>query len=340
MIKYIGDFNEIEKDYIEAFAKIRNDSIVLKHSPYYYMSTLSEIIEYVENKASNESGLVYFFDKKKLSPIITPAMFASNLFYNIIPDNKLKPSDCMVYIQQGCSEKCICTSAYKPMFSVPFPQIKKQILALPQRDYIILYGINVGDYMWENNTIIDLCKRILMEFPDIKIVLGNVSPNSKILNQLVKYIDNEIRIVPILYLCINSGSPKILNLENHVIKNDLKKILNNSKVCIIPYLVVGSPDETDEDFNLTLAWVNEHKDFLLGAIILPYTKNGIKDEGEIISCEKLKTRIKTLATVVTEVSIHSVSLVNLSKNFLKNLVGIAVCGEDHTYYKGLTDGNK
>ena len=75
MIKYIGDFNEIEKDYIEAFAKIRNDSIVLKHSPYYYMSTLSEIIEYVENKASNESGLVYFFDKKKKKLLLKEFLF-------------------------------------------------------------------------------------------------------------------------------------------------------------------------------------------------------------------------------------------------------------------------
>lgn len=332
MIKYIGSFNEIEKSYIEKQLTI--NSIVVRQNPYCPGSSIDEISEYIDFKLNNDDFIVYSFKQKRLYPIVTPATFISKLLDNNINAlNFLTPKDCIVYIQQGCSEDCICTSACKIKFSVPFEDIKKQILDLPQQEYISLYGINVGDYNYNGMDIIELCKALLKEFPNSKLILCNISPYSPILKDLVNYVKEESRIVPMLYMCINSGSPKILNIEGHKnIDNDLNLLLKNTNIRLIPYLIVGSPEETEQDFKLTIEWVKTHKDILLGVAVLPYTRNGVGNCNQTITPDDLIRRLIVLKNIILEYSI-SKNNTNLSKELLKNLVEISVCGEDHTFYR-------
>ena len=234
MINYIGHFNDIEKAYTEHYCE--KDSVVIKQNSFFPLSSLSEINEYID--FLDNPRQIYFFNKKRnklIERIVTPAIFSSN----ILPENEadlLTSDECLVYIQQGCSEQCICTSAYKCKISVSFEKVKAQILQLPQHKYISLYGINIGDYNYEGKDIIDLCKYILEEFPDSNIVLCNISPFSSKLEKLVKYIIEESRIIPILYMCINSGSQKILNIEGHYnITNNLIAVLKYTNIKIVPY---------------------------------------------------------------------------------------------------------
>ena len=331
MIKYIGNFNDIENEYIES--QVKEDSIIIKQNPFSPLFSLEEVVQYVKNKINQNTLKVYYFNKHKLQQIITPAMFVCNLLNDTIETPLLLPENCIIYIQQGCSENCICTSAYKCKFSVPYKDIKQQILDLPQNEFISLYGINVGDYDCENTNIIDLCKKILIEFPDKKIILCNISPFSPILKNLVEYMKEEPRILPVLYICINSGSQKILDIEGHKnINNDLNEILLKTNIKIIPYLIVGSPEEDESDFNETIKWVENHRDIILGAIILPYTVNGIGNCNQTISIKELMNRLNKLNEIVLNNSIKD-SNIDLSKSLLKNILEVAICGEDHRFYR-------
>lgn len=328
MINYIGNFNDIEKEYIEKFL---HNSIVIKQDPYFPLFSIEEVIEYVNIKLKDTSLKLYRFNNKKLFEIVTPAVFTSSILNNINNDKLVSSKDSIVYIQQGCSEDCICTSAYKCKFSVPFEDIKNQIINLPQNNIISLYGINVGDYNYNTMNIIDLCKKLLKEFLSPRLVLCNISPYSPILKELVQYIKSESRIIPILYMCVNSGSQKILNIEGHKnIENDLNKLLKDTNIKIIPYLIVGSPEETEEDFNLTINWVKEHKDILLGAIILPYTANGIGNCNQTISSEELIKRLAKLNEVILNNDINNI---NIPISLLRNIVETSICGEDHKFYE-------
>lgn len=331
MVDYIGNFNDVEKAYTEHYCE--KNSVVIKQNSFFPLSSLSEINEYID--FLDNPRQIYFFNKKRnklIERIVTPAIFSSN----ILPENEadlLTSDECLVYIQQGCSEQCICTSAYKCKISVSFEKVKAQILQLPQHKYISLYGINIGDYNYEGKDIIDLCKYILEEFPDSNIVLCNISPFSSKLEKLVKYIIEESRIIPILYMCINSGSQKILNIEGHYnITNNLIALLKDTNIKIVPYLIVGSPEEELEDFELTIDWVKKHKDLLFGAIVLPYTNNGIGNCNLTISTNELKRRLKKLDDIVLELC-HYENNTSLSNTKLLNLIEVAICGEDHEFYK-------
>ena len=178
MINYIGNFNDIEKEYIE---KSLHNGIVIKQDPYFPLFSIEEVIEYVNIKLKDTSLKLYRFNNKKLFEIVTPAVFTSNILNNINNDKLVSSKDSIVYIQQGCSEDCICTSAYKCKFSVPFEDIKNQIINLPQNNIISLYGINVGDYNYNTMNIIDLCKKLLKEFLSPRLVLCNISQYYQIL---------------------------------------------------------------------------------------------------------------------------------------------------------------
>lgn len=336
MINYIGTFNDIEKEYIEKY--INKESIVIKTNPYAPLSSIDEVKQYIN--LLKKSLPVCLFNKKRkkvIENIVTPAIFSSKLL-NDEAENKLLSEDCLVYIQQGCSENCICTSAYKCKFSVPFEDIKQQIEELPQQEYIALYGINVGDYNYKGMTIVDLCKKILDKFPESKIILCNISPFSPFLGSIIEYIKSESRIIPVLYLCINSGSQKILDIEGHKnVYNDLIALLKNTNIRIIPYLIVGSPEETQQDFEDTIKWVEAHKDIILGSIILPYTANGIGNCNQTISSEELIERLIILDQVICNNSVTT-NTTNISIPLLKNIIEVSICGEDHDFYKKYLKG--
>ena len=46
MIKYVGYFKDVEKDYIEKSIPI--DSIIIRQDPYYPISSIDEVFEYID----------------------------------------------------------------------------------------------------------------------------------------------------------------------------------------------------------------------------------------------------------------------------------------------------
>ena len=153
------------------------------------------------------------------------------------------------------------------------------------------------------------------------------------LPKLVEYIKQESRIIPVLFMCVNSGSKKILDIEGHKnIENDLLFLLNNSNIKICPYLIVGSPEEEIEDFNFTIKWVEKHKDILIGAIILPYTVNGVGNCNQTIASDELIRRVLVLKDTVMDNSVNEIKS-SISLELLKNVLQISVSGEDHKFYK-------
>lgn len=330
MIYFIGNFNEIEKETIQDI--VSDSCIVLKTNYNIPNYSIEEIIEFIRAKEQYPNIQVYLFDKKNLRPIIVPCIFSCKFLSDKINSN-LTIKDTTVYIHQGCSESCLCTSAYKKKFSVPYEYIKKQINSLPQKEYISLYAINVGDYNSDNKNIIELCKSILSDYPEIKyLVLGCISPYSNILPELMEYMSKESRILPYLHICLNTASKTIAELQGHSgTEIDISKLSKKYKINLIPYIIAGYPKETEKDFQDTLDWIERTNPY--GALILPYIPNGVGEISEL-NIEEYENSISKLK-ILNDYVLHLSEEFNndINKELLYNLLCISVYGEDHLYYE-------
>lgn len=330
MIKFIGDFDNIEKDSIQDM-DLYNNSIIMKINPCFPFSSLKDIKEFLEYKKNNQNSKLYFFDRKSFRQVVVPSYLSCKFIDNKLNSN-LTINDTTVYIHQGCSETCICTSAYKDKFSVPYKYIKEQIDNLPQKEYIILYAINVGDYNSDGD-IIDLCKKILNDYPCIKkLILSNISPYSSILSNLMKYMSSEPRILSSIFFCLNTASRRLGLLQGHDINdNNIGELSRKYKINIIPYLIAGYPTETDEDFYETLEWIKRNN--LYGGILLPYIPNGVSGINEISKNEYDKSyeKLEILDKCIKEYSVNFNN--DIDYKLWNNLIGIILFGEDHTYYR-------
>ena len=70
----------------------------------------------------------------------------------------------------------------------------------------------------------------------------------------------------------------------------------------------------------------------MGAIILPYTVNGIGNCNQTISSKELINRLNKLNKMLLNNSIETFET-NISKSLLKNILEVAICGEDHKFYR-------
>ena len=145
---------------------------------------------------------------------------------------------------------------------------------------IVLTGINIGGYGTSNTRnyketkLAHLLENILDKTSIPRIRLSSIGPNyinSKFLN-----IFKNKRICPHIHLSIQSGSDKILKMQNRdytskYIKKICTKLYNiRPNIAITTDIIVGLPEETEKDFKDT---INLLKDICISKIhIFPYSK--------------------------------------------------------------------
>ena len=216
-------------------------------------------------------NLIDLIEKNKTK--ISDEFLQNQKFNNLIFKSSNQVSE-FISIQEGCDKFCsFCVVPYTrgSEFSRPVEDIKKEI-----KNYIksgikevILLGQNVNAYHGENKNKKDVDLAYLMEsvaeFQEIKRIRYMTSHPNDMSESLINAHAFNSKLMPFIHLPIQSGSDRILKKMNrkHNIKQYFEIIekLKNKKpdIAISSDFIVGFPEETDKDFDLTMELVEKIK---------------------------------------------------------------------------------
>jgi threonylcarbamoyladenosine tRNA methylthiotransferase MtaB len=173
-------------------------------------------------------------------------------------------------IQDGCDYKCsFCTiplARGKSRSDTPENVLKNaKDLASKGVKEIVLTGVNTGDYgkgIEGDFTFFDIVKQ-LDEVEGIeRFRISSIEPNL-LTDEIIEFVAQSKRFMPHFHIPLQSGSDKMLKLMQRRYKSDLyksrvEKIKNvMPHACIGVDVIVGFPQETDDDFLDTYNFVNE-----------------------------------------------------------------------------------
>lgn len=169
-----------------------------------------------------------------------------------------------IKIQDGCNNRCsYCTICIARGLSRSCDEkdVLEQIDALTRNSYneIVLTGIHVGQWgldFSEKKNLLDLLK--LIDKTDAKTVrIGSLDPN-ELTDELIDFLSSSEKFCPHFHLSLQSLCDKTLkNMNRHYgyekIKNVVMKLNKKfERVFLGCDIIVGFPQETLEDFDLTL----------------------------------------------------------------------------------------
>lgn len=175
-----------------------------------------------------------------------------------------------VKIQEGCNafcSYCIIPFTRGGLRSKDEDEAVKEITTLVNNGYkeIVLTGIHTGRYGIEKNTSLEHLLNRLVKIPNIfRIRLSSIEIN-EITPGILKLIKDNKIMAKHLHIPLQSGSNKILklmnrkyNIEFYINKiNEIRELIPD--ISITTDLIVGFPNETEEDFNDTLKVLEDIK---------------------------------------------------------------------------------
>ena len=218
-----------------------------------------------------------------------------------------------VKIEDGCENKCtyciIPAARGKVRSKSPTELIEEvELLVANGCREIVLTGIETASYGKDLGDI-DLAD-ILCKIDNIKgigrVRLGSLDP-SLIKPEFVKKISSLSCLAPHFHLSLQSGSDKILALmkrkyNSKMAMNAIRLLRDNIKnVKFSTDVIVGFPNESDEDFDDTARFLKEAQ--FLSAHIFPYSKRDgtpAAKMSEQIADEEKKRRLHILEEISKE----------------------------------------
>ncbi len=235
-------------------------------------------------------------------------------FKNLIYDSSKSCSE-FLSIQEGCDKFCsFCVVPYTrgPEFSRPVEDIIKETIKYSQKGIkeIILLGQNVNAYHGINKEgkSKDLSYLInkISEIDEIKRIRYMTSHPLDMKDSLIKTHAENLKLMPFLHLPIQSGSDPILKKMNrkHTVSEYLSIVdkirSKRSDIALSSDFIVGFPDETDNDFENTMKFIEKVKFVIAYSFIYsprPGTPAQYKDN---VDLSIKKARLSALQSLLTE----------------------------------------
>jgi len=192
--------------------------------------------------------------------------------FDHLPPSSVSGSSAMVSIIEGCSKYCsFCVVPYTrgEEISRPFEDVLTEIIHLSSLGVkeITLLGQNVNAYRSFTNKGEPADLALLIEYisdiEDIQRIRFTTSHPNEMTDSLIECFGKFPKLAAHLHLPIQSGSDRILaamkrNYTALEYKNIIKKLRKNCpSVSISSDFIIGFPNETDADFNLTKKIMNE-----------------------------------------------------------------------------------
>lgn len=174
-----------------------------------------------------------------------------------------------VKIEEGCTEfcsYCIIPYARGPVRSRPLEDIEKEVRTLSKNGYreIVLTGIHIGSYGrdLENTSLIDAVKTVNAIDGIERIRLGSVEP--RVLDEnFVREISKMEKVCDHFHISLQSGCDKTLRNMNRKYttkeyKDAVERLRNAfENPAITTDIITGFPMETDEDFEVSLKFMED-----------------------------------------------------------------------------------
>ncbi len=172
-------------------------------------------------------------------------------------------------IQDGCDYKCsFCTiplARGKSRSDTPENVLKNaKDLAAKGVKEIVLTGVNTGDYgkgIEGDYNFFDIVK-LLDEVEGIeRFRISSIEPNL-LTDEIIEFVALSKRFMPHFHIPLQSGSDKMLKLMQRRYKSDLYKSRVDKIKSVMPHacigvdVIVGFPQETDDDFLDTYNFIN------------------------------------------------------------------------------------
>ncbi len=198
------------------------------------------------------------FQKQELSCIhVTPteSLTEFNSSYSTDADSRTRA---FLKVQDGCDYKCsFCTIplARGGSRSAPVSEVMNNFNNLIGEGYkeIILTGVNVGDYKFEDYDLFKLLQSILKIDGDYRIRISSIEPNL-LTDEIIELVASDPRMCNHFHIPLQSGSPEILKLmQRRYRRSDYEKLIYKAvdkieDLGIGVDVIVGHPGETDEHF--------------------------------------------------------------------------------------------
>ncbi|MBR4860270.1 MAG: MiaB/RimO family radical SAM methylthiotransferase, partial [Alphaproteobacteria bacterium] len=185
-------------------------------------------------------------------------------------DTKLSKQ--FVQIQNGCNHNCaycITRQLRGRAVSFEYADILQDVQHAVANGFgeIVLTGVDLASYVKkEGDTVYlisDLCKRLLMDVPDIqRLRLSSVDPAVPDIDNVIDLILSEPRMMPHLHFSMQSGSDTILkSMGRRHTANRVRDLVarGQGRVTFSWDIICGFPGETDALFQETLDLVHETK---------------------------------------------------------------------------------
>ena len=267
------------------------------------------------NKEKLVDLIVENIGKKRESKYIDVIDILHHNLYDTLAINEFDHTRAFIKIEDGCNNfctYCIIPYARGPIRCKNHNDVIKEIKEVVDNGYkeVVLTGIHTGKYNDNGINLSGLVKMILTEVPKLeRLRLSSIEIN-EIDDDFINMMRESKVLANHLHLPLQAGSDHVLKLMNR--RYDKKYFLEKINkirdarpdIAISTDIIVGFPEETDEDFKETLEFSKEINFSKIH--VFPYSKrNGTK----AALMNQVKDIIKTNRTK---------ELINLSNKLEKN----------------------
>jgi len=235
-----------------------------------------------------------------------------------LPKVRLNSAVGIVEIASGCMSECtFCQTklAKGDLSSYRLGDIVRQVQTEIKEGCkeVWLTSTDNGCYGFDIGTDLPTLVNAVSEIPkDFMIRVGMMNPMymSRIKQELVESYDNE-KVFKFLHIPVQSGSNKVLNdMKRGHTSETFREIVKKTKdrfenFTISTDIIVGFPSETEEDFQKTLALLDETKPDVVN--LSKYSARPGTDAAELkqIDAAEIKRRSKIIFEQINKISMES-----------------------------------
>ncbi|MCL3779809.1 tRNA (N(6)-L-threonylcarbamoyladenosine(37)-C(2))-methylthiotransferase MtaB [Prolixibacteraceae bacterium JC049] len=209
---------------------------------------------------SRKASILPLIAAHNTGEILHPDQLPQNVFdYGAV--SKSLHTRSAIKIQDGCDNFCtfcIIPKVRGRAVSRPIDEILNNVKQTLENGFkeIVVTGVNIGRYNYEGLTFIDVVKQILAIPGDFRVRISSLEPDG-FSSDFFDLFEHP-KLAPHLHLCLQSGSEKTLlqmrrmyNLDQY---QEMVRQLRNKypNFNISTDIIVGFPDESEEDFQHTL----------------------------------------------------------------------------------------
>lgn len=216
-------------------------------------------------------------------------------------------------IQDGCNRFCTyCIIPYLrgKLWSASPDDVIEKINALSSEGYreVVLTGIHIASYSYEDKSLMDLLERVDSESAIERFRLGSLEP-VLMSGEFVGRLSRLKKLCPHFHLSLQSGSTSVLArmkrrysaAEYLGFMERIRKALPDA--VFTTDIIVGFPGETEEEFRETCGFVRQAR--FAHVHIFPYSRRpgtSAADMSEQLTRAQKHARLKELESVCSEVS--------------------------------------